>query len=191
MSSLKADFDELRERVRQGRDLGNAGFEPVYYLVFPPSAIIEAKRQTPAWVARLKQDGWHVAKFSVAQAIEEILEADPRHAIWQGADQRAPLAWARTNESLANAVTGSRGLLPRLEAQLAALDGKQNTLLLVTDLEALHPYVRIGSIEGQLLGRFKVPTIFLYPGQRTGRTGLRFLGFYPSDGNYRSVHVGG
>jgi len=191
MSSLKADFDELRERVRQGRDLGNAGFEPVYYLVFPPSAIIEAKRQTPAWVARLKQDGWHVAEFSVAQAIEEILEADPRHAIWQGADQRAPLAWARTNESLANAVTGSRGLLPRLEAQLAALDGKQNTLLLVTDLEALHPYVRIGSIEGQLLGRFKVPTIFLYPGQRTGRTGLRFLGFYPSDGNYRSVHVGG
>ena len=191
MSSLKADFDELRTRVLQGRDLGNAGFEPVYYLVFPPSAINEAKRQTPAWVARLKQDGWQVAEFSAAQAIEEILRADPRHAIWQGADQRAPLAWVRTNESLTNAVTGPKGLLPRLEAQLAALDGKQNQLLLVTDLEALHPYVRIGSIEGQLLGRFKVPTIFLYPGQRTGRTGLKFLGFYPSDGNYRSVHVGG
>ena len=144
MSSLKADFDELRERVRQGRDLANAGFEPVYYLVFPPSAIIEAKRQTPAWVARLKQDGWQVAEFSAAQAIEEILEADPRHAIWQSADQRAALAWARTNLSLSNAVTGPKGLLPRLEAQLAALDGKQNHLLLVTDLEALHPYVRIG-----------------------------------------------
>lgn len=191
MSSLKADFDELRDRIRQGRDLGNAGFEPVYYLVFPPSAIIEVKRQTPAWVARLKQDGWQVTEYSVAQAIEEIVEADPRLAIWQGADQRAPLAWGRTNESLTNAVTGPKGLLPRIEAQLAALDGKQNHLLLVTDLEALHPYVRIGSIEGQLLGRFKVPTIFLYPGQRTGRTGLKFLGFYPSDGNYRSVHVGG
>lgn len=191
MSSLKADFDELRERIRQGRDLGNAGFEPVYYLVFAPGAIIEAKRQTPAWVARLKQDGWQVAEFSAAQAIEEILEADPRQAIWQGADQRTPLAWARTNESLTNAVTGPKGLLPRLEAQLAALDGKQHHLLLVTDLEALHPYVRIGSIEGQLLGRFNVLTIFLYPGQRTGRTGLKFLGFYPSDGNYRSVHVGG
>lgn len=191
MSSLKADFDELHERIRQGRDLGNAGFEPVYYLVFPPSAIIEVKRQTPAWVARLKQGGWQVVEFSVAQAIEEIVEADPRRAIWQGADQRAPLAWGRTNESLTNAVTGPKGLLPRIEAQLAALDGKQNQLLLVTDLEALHPYVRIGSIEGQLLGRFKAPTIFLYPGQRTGRTGLKFLGFYPSDGNYRSVHVGG
>ena len=41
MSSLKADFDELRNRVRQGRDLGHAGFEPVYYLVFSPSQTIE------------------------------------------------------------------------------------------------------------------------------------------------------
>jgi hypothetical protein len=191
MSSLKADFDELRERIRQGRDLGSASFEPIFFLVFPPSSIIEAKRQTPAWVARLKQDGWQVTQFSVARAIEEILEADPRLAIWQGADQRSPLAWPRTNESLTGAVTGAKGLLQRLESQLAAMDGQQNHLLLVTDLEALHPYVRIGSIEGKLQGRFTVPTIFLYPGQRTGRTGLKFLGFYPSAGNYRSVHVGG
>ena len=66
-----------------------------------------------------------------------------------------------------------------------------NALLLVTDLEALHPYLRIGTIEGQLSGKFCVPTVFLYPGVRTGKTKLRFLGFYPEDGNYRSVHVGG
>lgn len=191
MSSLKADFDELRERVRQGRDLGNAGFEPVYYLVFAPTLIIEAKRQTPAWVSRLKQDGWQVTEFSVAQAIDDILATDPRRTIWLNADRKAPLAWDRVNTSLTNAITGPKGLLPRLDAQLAELEGKANHLLLVTDLEALHPYVRIGAIEGQLLGRFHVPTIFLYPGQRTGRTGLKFLGFYPSDGNYRSVHVGG
>ena len=191
MSSLKADFDELRERIRHGRDLGNAGFEPVYYLVFAPSLIIEVKRQTPAWVSRLKQDGWQVTEFSVAQAIEEILAADPRRAIWQGADAKAPMAWDRVNTALTNAVTGAKGLLPRLEAQLEALDGSPNPLLLVTDLEALHPFLRIGTIESQLIGRFKVPTVFLYPGQRTGRTGLKFLGFYPSDGNYRSVHVGG
>lgn len=36
MSSLKADFDELRERIRHGRELGHASFEPIYYLVFLP-----------------------------------------------------------------------------------------------------------------------------------------------------------
>ena len=40
-------------------------------------------------------------------------------------------------------------------------------------------------------GKFHIPTVFLYPGTRTGKTRLRFLGFYPEDGNYRSVHVGG
>ena len=55
MSSLKADFDELRERIRHGRELGHASFEPIYYLVFPPEQILEVKRQTPAWVAKLHQ----------------------------------------------------------------------------------------------------------------------------------------
>ncbi len=191
MSSPRADFDELRERIRQGRELGHAGFEPVYYLVFAPVHILDVKRQTPAWVSRLQQDGWSVSVFSIAEAIDEVLTADPRRPIWAGADARAPLDWSRVNTALTNAVAGAKGLLPKLEARLAALEGQPHALLLVTDLEALHPYVRIGTIEGQLLGRFKLPTVFLYPGVRTGRSGLKFLGFYPSDGNYRSVHVGG
>jgi hypothetical protein len=64
-------------------------------------------------------------------------------------------------------------------------------MVFVTDLEALHPYLRIGAIESQLQGKCTVPTVFLYPGVRTGTTHLKFLGFYPEDGNYRSVHVGG
>jgi hypothetical protein len=110
--------------------------------------------------------------------------------IWLAADQRAPLAWEKTNKSLANAVANG-ALQARLEAALAAIDPEKKSILLVSDLEALHPYMRIGVIEGQLQGKFKVPTVFFYPGVRTGKTRLKFLGFYPEDGNYRSVHVGG
>ena len=106
-------------------------------------------------------------------------------------DKAAPLDWERTNKSLADIVTAGGGLLQRLAEALKPLEGQPNTLLLVTDLEALHPFLRIGAIESQLQGQFHVPTVFLYPGVRTGKTRLRFLGFYPEDGNYRSVHVGG
>jgi hypothetical protein len=88
-------------------------------------------------------------------------------------------------------LTTGAGLQQRLENVLANLEGKKNGLVLVTDLEALHPYMRIGAIESNLQGKFHVPTVFLYPGVRTGKTRLMFLGFYPEDGNYRSVHVGG
>ena len=110
--------------------------------------------------------------------------------LWLMGDRKAPLSWDKANESLANALTNG-SLQGRLEALLTSLEGNKHAIVLVTDLEALHPYLRIGAIEGQLYGRFHVPTIFFYPGERTGKTRLKFLGFYPEDGNYRSNHVGG
>jgi hypothetical protein len=190
MPSLNANFDELMERIRHGRSFGHASFEPVYYLVFAPRAILEVKRILPAWMARLRNEGWQVQRFSLAEAIATILEQAPLRKIWLAADRKAPLDWSRTNQSLANALTKG-ALTDRLREVLAQQAGNPHALLLVTDLEALHPYLRIGSIEGQLAGTFQVPTVFFYPGERTGKSRLRFLGFYPEDGNYRSVHVGG
>jgi len=191
MASLTADFDELMRRVDAGREFSHTSFEPIYYLVFRPREILEVKRQMPAWTARLTNAGWHVEIFSIAAHIKEILQAAPMREIWLAADQKNPLNWEKANKSLANALTGRNQLQQRLEAELERLEGQPKTIVLVTDIEALHPYLRIGAIEAQLQSKFHVPTVFFYPGTRTGKTSLRFLGFYPEDGNYRSVHVGG
>ena len=191
MSSLKADFNELLQRIRHGREFAHASFEPIYYLVFHPSQMLEVKRQTPAWVAKMRNEGWEPTLFSIAEQISEVLAEAPMRKIWLAADSKNPLDWHKTNQSLANALTRNAQLQSRLEATLSSLEGKNNAIVLVTDLEALHPYLRIGAIEAQLQGKFHVPTVFLYPGVRTGKTRLKFLGFYPEDGNYRSVHVGG
>ncbi|MBE2261630.1 MAG: DUF1788 domain-containing protein [Burkholderiaceae bacterium] len=190
MSSLNANFEELLARVRYGRELNHASFEPVYYLIFAPKEILAVKREMPAWTARLHNDGWDVHRFSMAEHVPAILQASRLRQLWLSADGKAPLAWDKTNQALANALT-TGALQQRLQAQLESLRGKPNAILLITDLEALHPYLRIGSLEGQLAGSFVVPTLIFYPGKRTGKTRLKFLGFYPEDGNYRSVHVGG
>ena len=62
MSSLKADFNELMERIKQGREFGHASFEPIFYLVFPPNQILNVKRETPAWMHRLRNEGWEDAQ---------------------------------------------------------------------------------------------------------------------------------
>ncbi len=85
MSSLKADFNELLERIRHGRELGHASFEPIYYLIFPPDQILTVKRQMPAWTAKLKNDGWLVHQFSIAESIEEILTKAPLRKLWLAA----------------------------------------------------------------------------------------------------------
>jgi hypothetical protein len=190
MPSLKDNFNELLVRIRHGRDSEHAGFEPVYYLIFPPKQILEVKRELPAWISRLQNEGWHVEPFSIAKEVADILAKAPMRKIWLEADRKSPLAWAKTNKSLENALANG-ALQARLEAALERAKAKGDAIVLVTDLEALHPYMRIGAIESQLYGKFCVPTIFFYPGERTGKTRLKFLGFYPEDGNYRSVHVGG
>ncbi len=187
---LETDFNELVARIQQGRDLDHASFEPVYYLVFSPSEILTVKRSMHVWRARLKKDGWKVGTFSIAENINEILENAVLRKIWMNADKKAPQNWKRTNDALTNALNQGL-LLKRLENTLEELQKDPKSMLFVTDLEALHPYMRIGSIESKLYGQFKVPTVFLYPGERTGKTRLKFMGFYPEDGNYRSVHVGG
>jgi hypothetical protein len=50
--------------------------------------------------------------------------------------------------------------------------------------------MRIGVLENEVFGKFNTPSIIFYPGTRAGKTRLKFLGFYPEDGNYRSVHIG-
>ncbi|MCP8687149.1 BREX protein BrxB domain-containing protein [Marinobacterium sedimentorum] len=192
MSSLNADFNELMERIKRGREFGHASYEPIYYLVFSPRSIVDVKRQMKAWESRLANDGWEVHKFSIASAIQEVFDAVPKmmKTIWQKQDAAAPLEWGKTNSALANKLEQG-ALKQKLEEKLETLKGNPNAILLVVDLEALHPYMRIGMIEGELQGKFSVPTVFFYPGIRTGKTRLKFLGFYPEDGNYRSDHVGG
>ena len=138
MPSLKANFDELMTRVRHGRDLGSASFEPIYYLIVTPKEILEVKRRLPAWTARLRQEGWEVHQFSIADAISDVLQQAPLREIWLAADRKAPLAWDKTNKSLANAL--NKGALQhRLEAVLEEANKTSNAIVLVTDLEALHP----------------------------------------------------
>lgn len=190
MSSLTTNFDEVLTRIQHGREFGHASFEPIYYLIFHPRQILEVKRCMPAWTARLRNDGWEVHPFSMAEAIDGVLANAPQRKYWLLGDRHNPLAWDRTNAALTNALNQG-ALVERLGALLEQQTGKPKAIVLVTDLEALHPYMRIGAIEGSLAGKFCAPTLFLYPGERTGKTKLKFLGFYPEDGNYRSVHVGG
>ena len=189
MSSLDKKFNELLSRLNQGRDLRPTGVEPIYYLVFPPNQILEAKRHLPAWQARLHNEGWTVHSFSIANHVAEILGGAKLRSVWEKGDRKDPLEWTKTNKSLTNVIRRGE-LKDRLAALLDEVNRQPKSIVLVTDLEALHPYARIGSIEAQLYGSFKVPTVFLYPGERTGKTKLKFLGFYPEDGNYRSNHIG-
>lgn len=192
MSSLEDNFRELLCRIDRGREVSHASFEPIYYLIFRPEHILEVKRKIlTTWKVKLEKDGWEVQCFSIAAQLQQVWAEDPRRPLWLMSEGNQPDDLRKTSDSLANALENGALIQKALESLLSSLEGKNKPIVLVTDLEALHPYLRIGAIESQLQGKFRVPTVFFYPGTREGKTSLKFLGFYPPDGNYRSVHVGG
>ena len=203
MLSLRDKFEELRLRLGTGRRLESTGSEPIFYLVFPVCEILDVKRQTKAWRAKLEHDGWHVVTLSLGETVNEIFRNHRLRPVWlasekqlieQAERQHAPLDYRDINKTLAKALSDNSQLAPELraaiDAKLQEVDSKPNGLLLITDLEALHPYLRINTIEAYMQGRIHRPVIVLYPGKREGKTSLRFLEFYPADPNYRSEHIG-
>lgn len=191
MDLLQQNFDELRQRLKHGRGMNHISDDPILYLVFKPEEMLTVKRRMKQWIAKLNLEGWQVHVFSMAEAVHYILNKNDLRDIWLESEQDAPLDFDVINKTLTDALTGENTLRDMIEERLIALKGQDNAVLFITDLEALHPYLRVGTIEQGLQGRFTVPTIILYPGKRSGRTTLSFLGIYPEDGNYRSIHIGG
>ena len=190
MQSVNDNFEELRLRLQQGTLIRNAGDDPVFYLIFPPEKIINVKRRLKTWYAKLKKDGWKIDTISMKDVIHKIFKEYDLRENWLDVEKENPFAFDEINQSLRASLLNEKRLLNEINKKLESLKDKKETLLFFTDVESLHPYIRVGSIELNLSGKFMVPTIILYPGTREGNT-LRFLGVYPPDGNYRSVHIGG
>ena len=199
MHSLKDKFDELRHRLANGRSIESTGSEPVFYLVFPVAEILEVKRQTKAWIAKLSNEGWRVVTLSMVDAVASVLQQHKLRKFWLlGEKQKLaaaaaagePIDYRDTVTTLKKALTEGSELVTLIESKLAEAASSPDGLLLLTDLEALHPYLRINTIEAKLQNNVLCPVVVLYPGKREGKTSLRFLEFYPADPNYRSEHIG-
>lgn len=189
MPSLENDFRELRQRLKDQTRLRNTGGDPVWYLVFSPAHMLKVKRSLKAWQAQLRIDGWDVEMLSLGEVIEDFFTSHPLRRFWLSGEPDHTLEV--TNQTLTAALVDSRAVEQRILEAVSRLAERPHGLLVITDVEALHPYLRIGAIEQNLQGRTDVPVVVLYPGVRRGKFNLSFLGIYPDDGNYRSEHVGG
>lgn len=190
MRSLTEKFSELRQLLRTG--LGSVrptGFDPVYYLVFPADEILLVKQRMLEWEVQLEIDGFDVHQLSMTEVLNAYFRAHPLRDVWIEASSADPENVVEVNRSLAGHLDQDHVVRTALEQKLAELRRRKSAVLFVTDLEALHPYLRIGAIEQQLAGKFCVPTVVLYPGVAGGAFSRRFLGIHKEDGNYRSQHI--
>jgi BREX protein BrxB len=96
---------------------------------------------------------------------------------------------AELNDGIRDVLRGKNGLVDLVRP--AFEPGGDRRVVFMTDAALLHPFFRVHLLEAGLTNKLKVPAVLFYPGTRDGQFGLRFLGFYPLDGSYRSTLIGG
>lgn len=193
MSSLETSFLELRKNLLSVDRLNPTHADPFFHFVHRPEETAELMRCLSRWRTRLEQeDGWRVQVYSVAEAMWEIIEESGRWEDWLTVEPDTSRAEAldAVRDALRTKDPGGRqGLAPALLDVISHRD--PNRLLLLTDAALLHPFFRVRPIESLVQDRMGSPTVLFYPGGRVGQFGLRFLGFYSEDPNYRSSIIGG
>jgi hypothetical protein len=187
MQSLDSTFAELRRRLGDRDLLNPAKSDPLFYFVHESGETLEVRRKLPAWTAALENEGWRIETVSLGKLMWDRIDASGLWDEW--IEVEGDLQLEELNEGIREVLRGDDGLLASLRDVLSG-EG-DNRLLLLTDAALLHPYFRVHFIEAGLTNRIKTPVVLFYPGRRDGQFGLRFLGFYPLDGGYRSTLLGG
>ena len=188
MESVEHKFNTMLDELGRPSTNHYAGDKQIYYLTFPPDQALAVKRKTETLTKLAEYKGWTVHPVSIAHVINDFFGNNPdwlKYEQEQGYDAQTI---ASLFDDLGASVRNQRIIEQAILAKQAEVGGLKQALLLITDLECLHPYSRFGPIEQQLYSAIQMPMAVLYPGQLTGSS-LDFLSIYPPDGSYRSKHL--
>jgi len=188
MPSLNSKFTSVLDFIEHPVTNHHAGDKPVCYLTFEAEEILQVKKNLNSWISLAKGKGFNIQILSIVDILNSFFRSNPRRDTWLnfdtglGKDEIDELfeglgSNVRENKIIENAI---------LNAQSEILNLPKPALI-ITDLEAIHPFSRFGRIESNIYNQIEIPIIILYPGKLDGSS-LEFLGFYPPDGNYRSKH---
>jgi len=95
------------------------------------------------------------------------------------------------SQKICNEIEGPDGIAADVCTEIrefvdANPDKAERTLVIVGRAGSLFPFFRTSSLLKFVDGRTQnVPVVLLYPGDRSGATGLSFMGVVPADGDYR------
>lgn len=181
-------YSDLLEYMVQPKAYDHSGDKTICYLTFRSDEIqYVKKRLNEDWIDLAKHIGLEPIILSLHEVLKSFFYLDDyrkdagKDAVEDEYEMKE--VYDSLGENLKNQEVIERAILSKQEEVKELTNG----VLIVTDVEAIHPFTRFGPIEQKIYGKIDVPLIIMYPGEKSG-SALKFLEFYPEDGNYRSKH---
>jgi hypothetical protein len=186
---LDNKFKAILEYLADPGSHHHTGDKLISYLTFDTSQCLEVKRKLPGWLSLTKGFGYTFNTLSIATVINDFFQNNPRRSMWSVPKVEDGIESISNffKDDLGSMIVENRVIENAVLDAQSNLAGQKKPLLIITDLEAIHPFTRFGPIEQNIYTDITIPIVILYPGTISGSS-LEFLGFYPQDGNYRSKH---
>lgn len=179
-------YREVLDYLVEPKTHDYAGDKTICYLTFSGDDILYVKRMLrTVWIDLAKNKNIEVVELSIQKVLQDFFEEDDYRI--DAGDTDDMYEMEEVYDDLGNNVKKQEVIETAIRKAQIEVKKKDNTVLFITDLEAIHPFTRFGPIEQKLYSDIEVPMVVFYPGERSG-SALKFLGFYPEDGNYRSKH---
>lgn len=165
--------------------LAPTGYSPIVYLVYQPEDVFIVRNLLETFLKpKAEYFGFTTHFISIGKLIDTFINSHEYLTIWtdQGVEEKELYI------SIKQEIVKSNYLENALIDILQEYTQDSHPLLVIKDVEMLHPFNMMGVLENKIYNKIKIPTLVLYPGETQG-TARSFLSIYNQDGNYRSINI--
>lgn len=186
--NLDKKYTELLDFILQPKAYNHSGDKSICYLTFGINNIQQVKKSlNGGWLELARHKNLEPLVLSLHEVLKSFFITDD-YRIEAGRDAAEDeYETKEVYDSLGQNIKSNEIIEKAILSKQEEVKQIKNGVLFITDLEAIHPFTRFGPIEQKIYNQIEVPIVIMYPGEMLG-SALKFLGFYPEDGNYRSKH---
>jgi hypothetical protein len=163
-----------------------SAYHDMPYAIFryPPEEEFAVRQQVSLLRTRLEQIGKRVTSISLAECLNEALEAEgmgPEALV----DAEKSVGLEATVETIFQILSEYQPLDELVARRIPEDADPRRDLVFIVRAGALFPMYRTSALLEQLKGKVHVPAVLFYPGELDGAAGLRFMGVLDAEHNYR------
>lgn len=164
---------------------GISAYHDMPYAIFcyPPSAELALRSELALLETRLERKGKHVTTISLAECLQQALDAEL--PLEQLVDAEKSVGVTSAVETIHEVLSSYAPLEALVAAKIPEDAEPTRDMVFIVRAGALFPMYRLSSLLEQLKGRVHVPSVLFYPGELDGAVGLRFMGVLDAEHNYR------
>lgn len=184
MERYEDKLDQALQYLKEPSRLSPTGYSPIVYLVYQPEDVMIVRNLVETFLpSKAEFYGLKTHFISVGEIIDQFINHHGYLDIWSNPSVNEENLYNSIRQEIVSEECLEKAILEKQEE----CHDEGNALLVIRDIEMLHPFRMMGVIENNIYNQIQIPVLVLYPGETMG-TARSFLGIYNQDGNYRSIN---